>query len=79
MTEQVIYSINVNDWPVVHVNAIYISLAQAPQNALHSSSLQHNCGERERAPTLLMSMEIVSVRAYVRPRPTARLRMRERC
>ena len=34
-----------------------------------------NWGERERAPTLLMSMEIV----YVRPRPTATLRMRERC
>ena len=36
-------------------------------------------GERERAPTLLMSMEIVSVRAYVRPRSTARLKIRERC
>ena len=40
-------------------------------------------GERERAPTLLMSMEIMYVltyvRAYVRPRPTARLRMCERC
>ena len=34
-------------------------------------------GERERAPTLLISMEIVYVRTYVRPRPTARLRMRE--
>ena len=26
-----------------------------------------------------MSMEIVYVRTYVRPRPTATLRMRERC
>ena len=41
-----------------------------------------NWGERERAPTLLMSMEIVYVRTYVRParpRSTATLRMRERC
>ena len=40
-------------------------------------------GERERVPTLLMSMEIVyvrtCVRTYVRPRPTATLCMRERC
>ena len=40
-------------------------------------------GERERAPTLLMSMESTCVRTRartcVRPRPTARLRMRERC
>ena len=41
--------------------------------------LNSNWGERERAPTVLMSMEIVYVPTYVRPRPTATLRMRERC
>ena len=40
----------------------------------------YNWGERERAPTLLMSMEIMYVRIYIRTCvPTARLRMRERC
>ena len=39
------------------------------------SLVKDNWGERERAPTLLMSMEIV----YVRPHSTATLRMRERC
>ena len=51
--------------------------SRSPHNAQHFTSYW---GERERAPTLLMSMEIMYVRAYVpRPRPTARLRMRERC
>ena len=39
-------------------------------------------GERKRAPTLLMSTcacVCTYVSTYVRPRPTATLRMRERC
>ena len=47
--------------------------SHSPHNAQHSTSW----GERERAPTLLMSMEIVYVHTYVHPRSTARLRMRE--
>ena len=42
----------------------------------HSTHTLHNWGERERAPTLLMSMEIVYVRARTRA-STSRLRMRE--
>ena len=34
--------------------------------SLRPIACNHNWGERERAPTLLMSMEIVYVRAYVR-------------
>ena len=50
--------------------------SRSPHNAKHSTSYW---GERERAPTLFMSMEIVYVRTYVRPRSTATLYMCERC
>ena len=41
------------------------------------NAVRNNWGERERATTLLIPMEIVYVRARACARPTARLRMRE--